>query len=256
MNSHSKALAASLVLTLLLLLLPAGASARAGGGGGGAGGGGTGGGGGAAHTYTGYSGNSTNGSSNPIGDVINWLLFSLTVFSGAILFHVKLTKKKRKNERLMAKFDDADPAWRYGDIRKRVEKAFYVIQKGWSDRDLTEAGDYLSDDLRDQFSIKLEWMKVQGKRNILENIRLESVQPVAVNDSSDNSKDIIWFYVKARMIDYMVDENDFTILSGSKNAHPFVEYWMFTRGTTGWVLNRILQEDEGKKLFFDERTPS
>lgn len=245
MTSRFRKLIPIAALLLFLFFVPVSVSARAGGGG--DGGGGDGGGGG---TTTGTGTGSGYGGGSLLGDILNFALAPLILCSGAIAFTYHLKKKARNNRKLMSRFDDSDPAWKFADIKKRVEESFYVIQQGWSNRDLTKAGSYLSDELRKEYSIKLEWMALRSERNILKEIRLDSIEPVAVSDSKDNSKDYIWFYIRAHMVDYVENEQEMSIESGSTNSRPFVEFWMFTREHDAWVLNRILQEKEGKQMFF------
>ena len=244
---HRSKTAAAFFTLLLLIFLPIAVSARAGGETGGGGGGGTGGG-----TGGGPTGHSS-ASSDPVSEVLGWIAAPILLGASSIVFFFRLKKKSLESEHLMSRFDDSDPAWRYADIKKRVEESFYIIQNGWSCCDLNEAGPYLSDELRKEFSIKLEWMKYQNRRNVLDKIHLESVEPVAVSDSAGGSEDFIWFYIRARMVDYIEDETNQSVLSGSTNESSFVEYWMYIREKSSWVLNRILQQDEGKALLFGQK---
>ena len=48
-------------------------------------------------------------------------------------------------------------------------------------------------------------MEIRRERNILKNIRLLEIKPVFVHDEEDDTKDFIWFYVKGKMVDYVIN---------------------------------------------------
>ena len=104
----------------------------------------------------------------------------------------------------------------------------------------------------DSFQTKLNWMSYRNQKNILENIQLIQALPVAVHDDNDNSRDYIWFYIKGRMVDYIIDTNTQLKVSGNTSSTSFVEYWQFIRKEDKWVLNKILQKNESDQIPFTE----
>ena len=146
----------------------------------------------------------------------------------------------------------SDNAWKYKNIFATVNDSFMAIQTAWSNMDMLPATQYMSDELFESFQTKLRWMAVRNQRNVLKNIQLVKALPVAVHDDSDNSRDYIWFYIKGRMIDYIIDTNTQLKISGSTSNASFVEYWLFTRKENEWVLNKILQKNESDQIPFTE----
>lgn len=218
---------------------------RAGGGGSGGGGGG-GGSGGSAHRSP--------GGRQPtlFESIIESIVMPFVLFSSSILFYIKLTKRSRKAKKLMKQIMQSDSAWKYKDISATVKDGFLAIQTAWANMDMTPASQYMSDELYDSFRTKLSWMSFRNEKNILENIQLIQALPVAVHDDPDNSRDYIWFYIKGKMVDYIVDTRTQLKISGSTSATSFVEYWQFTRKENSWVLNKILQKDESNQIPFTE----
>ena len=171
--------------------------------------------------------------------------------SGAIAYRVRIVKAKARTKHLMSKFDDNDPAWRYDDIQKQVEKAYHKIQEAWGANNLMIAKAFLSDDLYEKFQTKLEWMSYQNRKNVMDKIRLDSAKPVMVHNEEGSANDYVWYHIDGSMVDYIIDEKTGEQISGSKDRCSFVEYWMFVRKNRSWVLNKILQKEEGKALLDD-----
>ena len=146
----------------------------------------------------------------------------------------------------------SDNAWKYKDVFITVKESFIAIQTAWSNMDMTPASKYMSDELFDSFQTKLNWMSYRNEKNVLENIQLLKALPVAVHDDCDNSRDYIWFYIKGRMVDYIIDTEKQLKISGNTSAASFVEYWQFIRKDNNWVLNKILQKNESDQIPFTE----
>ncbi len=208
---------------------------RAGGGGSGWGDGGSGG-----------SGTST------LGLILDALLYPGVAFVLSIPFYIILTKRSRKAKRLMKQMAQSDNAWKYSDLSETVYYSYMAFQNAWTDRSLSSAAKYLSAELFAEFQEKIDWMKVRGEINILLDIELLKALPVAVHDDPDNSRDYVWFYIKGRMVDYTVDENTMTKISGSTSATSFIEYWQYVRRDGSWVVNKILQGDEYDRITCTE----
>lgn len=220
---------------------------------GGGGSGGSGGGGGGGSSGSGSSHHSGTGRQPTLFEsIIQFIMMPFVLFSSSIVFYVKLTKRSRKAKKLMKQMMQSDNAWKYKDISSTVKDSFIAIQVAWANMDMTSASQYISDELYDSFQTKLNWMSYRNEKNILENIQLIQALPVAVHDDSDNSRDYIWFYIKGKMIDYIIDTNTQLKVSGNTSSTSFVEYWQFIRKEDKWVLNKILQKNESDQIPFTE----
>ncbi len=217
---------------------------RAGGGGSSGGGGGSGGGSG-SHSGTGRP-------RSLLETILQIILYPFFLCSSAIVFHYQLSKRSRKAKKLMKQMLKSDNAWKFKNIQTTVEQSFYAIQTGWSNLDMSPASKYMSDELYDSFQTKLNWMEFRHEKNILKNIKLLHALPVAVHDDSDNTRDHVWFYIKGKMVDYIIDTDTQLKLSGTTAPSKFVEYWQFVRKDNDWVLNKILQKNESDQIAFSE----
>ena len=220
---------------------------RAGGGGSGGGGGG-GSSGGSSGGTRGYRGSRYY---NPFSWVIHIIMLPFAL-GGSIVFALRLSKRARKSKKLMKEIAKSDNAWKFKDIEAYVKEGFYKIQVAWSEGDMLPAREYMSKELYDSFQTKLRWMRLRSEQNVIRDIKLIDALPVSVQDSSDNSMDHIWFYIKAKMIDYTINTETNAKVEGSTAPTKFVEYWQFVREDDCWVLNKILQEDESDRIAFTE----
>lgn len=232
---------------------------RAGGGSGGGGSsGGSGGSGGGSHASGGSGSYGSGGGyygftrrQSVLGDILGYALCAVILSGSALVFRFKLSKSARNSRKLMKMLDNKDSAWKYKNILSQVRKTYFSVQNAWNSLNLDDAKEHMSDELYKNFRTKLDWMKYRKQQNVLKNIRLLEVVPVSVYDSEDDSLDYIWFYIKGRMIDYIIDTESQEKISGNDLPEKFVEYWKFTRKENGqWVLDKILQENEKEQIIF------
>jgi len=218
---------------------------RAGGGGGGSGGGGSGGSSGSGTTGNGIHSSYSGSGYNIVETLITNVLILFAMFRISIVFYVKVLRSSINNKKYIKLLGKKDISWNYKDLENQVIDAFYSIQESWTNMDMKPSKKYMSKDLYESFIIKLNFMEMNNKRNVLKNIRLVDIKPISVNDDDDDDKDFVWFYIKGRMIDYIMDTRTDDFLEGSKYSKSFVEFWKFVRkGKNKWVLTKIKQKDE------------
>ncbi|MBR3162108.1 MAG: Tim44 domain-containing protein [Bacilli bacterium] len=232
-NKLVKIILLVLIIIIILKLLPIQVYARAGGGGGGSGGGGGGGSAGSSSGGSGYN-------SNPISNILGWIVFISITFSSAIVMKIKITKYRYNAAK---EFKNTD--WNYRELIKRVEKTYFILQKAWTKNDIKPAKSYLTKELYESYDSKLQWMEVSNKRNVLKKIRLLNVYPISVKDEKGNKNDIVYMYIKGKMVDYTINILTNEVIEGDNISRSFVEYWVFVKNHKNeWVLSKIYQHDE------------
>ena len=243
--------AVPIILLILAINIPSNAFARAGGGGGSGGGGGGGGGGGSTSHHSGSTGGYRR--SNPIASIINLGMFFCISSAGVIVFKVQLSKKKMKSISAIKGLSKSDYNWDYKKMKSDIEEAFYKIQDAWMERDQDIAKEYMSEKLYARHSSKTGWMKVRKEKNILKNMKLLKATPIAIKDKDGTENDVVWIHIRAKAIDYLINEETGDLIEGNKfKSVPFEEYWKFIRNERGWILDEIRQLDEIDDLdFFD-----
>lgn len=210
---------------------------------------------GGSHSSSGGSSSSRHygrrGYSSPLSNIISAIIFILILFASTIILYFKVLRASFNSKRYLRLLDNKDITWKYKTIENRVIETFYVVEEAWTNNDMVKAKDYMDKDLYENFKSKLEWMDINNRRNILKKIRLVNLKPVSVYDDKDDNKDLIWFYIKGKMIDYIVDTKTKSIVSGDTKNKSFVEFWKFVKNENNkWVLSEILQEDESSKIEF------
>lgn len=188
-----------------------------------------------------------------LSKILNYIIFIFLSFFTAIIFYFKILRASINSRCLLKLLDDKDSNWNYKNIEKQVIKTFYSIQESWTNMDMTSSKEYMDDDLYEQFYTKLEWMKMGNKQNILKRIRLVNLKPISIHDDYDDEGDLIWFYIKGKMVDYMIDTNTNEKISGSDYSKSFVEFWKFVRKDDRWVLAKIFQKDEMDAIKFQDK---
>lgn len=219
----------SLIIIMIFFIALIPVSARAGGGGSG----GSGSGGGSSHTHT----STSSSRAYPGTSLIIWAMMA------GGLYYLKrghIHKMHKNAQKDLENAYDLDPFWNEDDLKEKVKQSYYVIQEAWSQQDLEKLKRYLSDDLYQQWQIKIEWQKYRGERNELTNIRLLSKSIISIHDDEYNTKDYFWVAIEGKMHDEIIREHEIV----SVNTETFIEYWKFLRVNDVIVLDKILQEDE------------
>lgn len=167
-----------------------------------------------------------------------------------ILFLFKNIKENNA-EILINNLKNSDSSYCMNKFEERVREIFYKVQDSWNKMDMDLSKEYVSKNMYDAYKEKIELMKKQHLRNVLDNIILIEAKPLEVKHYIDNSKDTVIFYIKGNMRDYIID----TITD--KVVHPkvienkdFVEYWRFIKKQDIWVLEDIKQVNDLKILNF------
>ena len=191
------------------------------------------------------------GTGGVISNILSAIIMVILLFIGTIILYLKVLRSSFNSKRYMRMLDDKDITWNYKNVERQVIDAYYIIQEAWAVGNMAKAKDYMAKELYESFQSKLEWMEVKKRKNVLEKIRLVNVKPVSVHDDEDDKKDLIWFYIKGKMVDYMINTETLEKVGGTTRTTSFVEFWKFTRTENNrWVLTKILQQEEANKITF------
>ncbi len=161
-----------------------------------------------------------------------------------MVFYLKVHAKARRAKKAMKQFAEVDPSWDYKDFQKRIEDIFFAVQNAWMERNQDIAKDFMSQSLYEDYSSRSQWMIIRHEKNILRNMRIIEALPVFANDLPGDANDVMWVYLKAKMIDYTVDDCTMQITDGSTASKSFVEYWKLIKENDRWVLDEIRQKNE------------
>ena len=173
-----------------------------------------------------------------IQSVIAFVLITMLAFLPAI---IKKLRSRVYNLRIIKQLNEKQI--KHSEVSERVKSTYFILQNAWTNGNLEPAKEFLTDQLYSSYKIKLDWMRVANKKNVLKSIKLLNYYPVFVVNS--DKKITITYYIKGKMIDYTVDVESQEIVEGSSKSKSFVEYWSFVKTEeSDWRLDKIYQEND------------
>jgi Tim44-like domain len=120
-----------------------------------------------------------------------------------------------------------DPNFSEQVFLDKVQTAFFLVQKAWTQRNQDVARAVMSEALYRRHKMQTDELLQKGRTNVLENIVIGGTQIVKI--ASENDYDAITVRIRASMSDYMVDDKTGQVADGHKEPRPFTEYWAFVR---------------------------
>jgi predicted lipid-binding transport protein (Tim44 family) len=138
-----------------------------------------------------------------------------------------------------------DPYFSEGSFKDLAEDNFFKIQSAWTKRDIRGVSHLLNPEMLNTFQKDVDKLLSEKRMNRLENIAVREVE--IVEAGQDRGEEFITVKFYANLLDYVVDEINNQIVSGSStDPVKFMEYWTFSRnvGEKHWVLAGITQEED------------
>lgn len=135
-----------------------------------------------------------------------------------------------------------DPGFQLESLQEEAMDIFFKVQAAWAQRDMTQAREFLTEEMFLILQKQVEELRARGRINKLENVAVRAVEPVEIWQEA--GQDFITVRIKANLLDYTVDEATGSLISGShREPVKFEEYWTFTRevGPNSWRLSAITQ---------------
>jgi hypothetical protein len=120
----------------------------------------------------------------------------------------------------------ADAAFDLESLRARVQTAFLALQAAWCAQDLEAGRAFLSPGCYFAWRAQLEIMMAEGRRNVMERVRVLSIEPSRVIHG--RVFDDLTLRIRAEAADYEIDANG-QLVFGVRSVEPFVEEWTFQR---------------------------
>jgi len=125
----------------------------------------------------------------------------------------------------MAAFLAANPGFSIEEFNHKVGEAFLQIQAAWTAQDLSGVRRFISDGIYQRFATQFRMMGQLKQRNVLGNIRILDIKPVAA--TKDGEYGVIQVFIRAAMSDSFVCELDHSL--DTESNETFIEYWSFIR---------------------------
>lgn len=129
-------------------------------------------------------------------------------------------------QKAMADLASRDPEFSESAFLANVKNAFLEVQQAWSDQDLSGVSRFISDGVRERFSLQIHMQKTQGIRNLMEDVQILAAEVTSVE--SDTHFDTVHVKITAKAKD-----SDADLETGRKirenYSGTFIEYWSFLR---------------------------
>lgn len=123
-----------------------------------------------------------------------------------------------------------DPNFDLEQFTQQVQRVFFIVEEAWSERRPEMSRKVMAEGLWQQHRAQIQGYVQSHKRNVLENLAVANVWPVAA--SSGPRYDTITVRVVAACADYDVDEASGRVLRGDQQVRQWQEDWTFERSSS------------------------
>jgi predicted lipid-binding transport protein (Tim44 family) len=120
----------------------------------------------------------------------------------------------------------ADKDFSLGTFEGRVKTAFLALQDAWCKQNLDAGRAFMSPGAYYTWSAQLETMAAEGRRNVMENLSVRTIEPVRIVHGK--VFDDLTVRIGASSADFELDESN-KIVFGDRSVRPFMEDWTFQR---------------------------
>ena len=188
------------------------------------------------------TGAETGGGIDPL--ILFMLFMRVGIPALVLLSRYRKKEQARKTSNVKAVLD---PSWDEELLTQQATEIFYVVQGAWTNRDMTPAQPYMSQEMFRNYQIRARVMESHGEQNILADIQIDRIQ--LADARGDVSGEYAVFEIQSTMVDYTIDGRGICI-AGSPCAHrTLTEYWKLIRENGRWVLDGIDQQPHMRYRF-------
>lgn len=125
-------------------------------------------------------------------------------------------------------------------LYERVKEVFKLVQRSWSERDLSAAEKYMSRRFFYGQQRRLEDMTAKGERDIITNIEIIDVKIIEIKSGAGNDAGYMKALIKFSMINYTINESGGSVVRGDEYVPvESSELWSFVHGDNGWLVDEL-----------------
>jgi predicted lipid-binding transport protein (Tim44 family) len=146
------------------------------------------------------------------------------------------SNSQKEEESALDAIKSKDPDFSEKGFCARAKKAFLLIQKAWSDRDISKAEAFIADGTYEQFLIQLDFMKQEHILDVMENLAIKD--SYILGFESDGNIDSIFLAITASGKNYKINDQTRKFIEGNKKEEDFTEIWTFIRRTGAKTLGK------------------
>lgn len=125
-------------------------------------------------------------------------------------------------------------------LRSIVKDDFYSLISVFECGSFEECMINISGDLKKLINNKFKSMLLNNYKRTIKDVELICAEPVEIIHSIQNENDKVWFYIKYKARDYLVDAFDGEYIGGCIRQRTYIQYWQFENTSPKtWQLIRI-----------------
>jgi len=121
------------------------------------------------------------------------------------------------------------PQWKKSFMNDVVATYFFKIYEAWSNNNLNNSRNLVTDRLHESFMFWIDAYKTQGLTNKLDDISIRDIEMCSIE--TDKFYESVTVRVFAQSLDYVIDKNMKVIGGSARKPRSFSEYWTFIRRT-------------------------
>ena len=123
-----------------------------------------------------------------------------------------------------------DPDFSARELCERAANLYVRMQNAWTDKDISDLRPYFTDGFFTQMERSREGIVRRGHTNYVERIAVMDVTPRGFHQTA--GEDHVLLRLRARIVDYTVDDATGKVVSGHKDREKFMTYeWDLVRPT-------------------------
>ena len=136
--------------------------------------------------------------------------------------------ERTENLNTISSYINRDPQFSEVELKEKLSNIYVKLQNAWQDKNLEEIRPYLTDTLYGQYDRQLDAYRRNKQTNYIERIAVLSVDIRGWKESADN--DLVVAEIRTRIVDYVVNDENNSLVRGSKTAEKFMTYeWTLSR---------------------------
>ncbi len=122
-----------------------------------------------------------------------------------------------------------DPAFQLEQFTQQVQRVFFMVQEGWSERKPEMSRQVMADALWQEQRDQIQGYVDGHRRNMLDYLAVSNIWPVAAH--SDGRFDTVTVRIVAACTDYDVDDKTGRVVRGDRQVQQWEEDWTFQRSS-------------------------
>ncbi len=130
----------------------------------------------------------------------------------------------------MNQYKELDDQFDQAELKEKISNLYVQMQNCWQEKNLESLQPYFTDALLNQMTRSVETLKKLGQTNYIQRIAVLGVD--LQGWYQEEGEDHVLAIVRARIVDYTLDDNSGKLISGNRTQEKFMTYeWDLCRAT-------------------------